>query len=56
LGVSCVVLWANTRDEIWRPQGRHVMVIRDNGGLHALSVQRVFEELLQVAGVARVSH
>ena len=43
LGLSCVVLWANTIEEIWRPQGRHVTVLRDNKGLHALSVQRVVE-------------
>ncbi len=55
LGVSCVVLWANTRDEIWRPQGQHVAVIQDNGGLPALSVQRVFEEWLKIAGAARAS-
>lgn len=56
LGLPCVVLWANTLDEIWRPQGRHVTVIRDSGGLHALSVQRVFEALLQVARGPLVSH
>jgi heptosyltransferase-2 len=43
LGLSCVVLWANTVEEIWRPQGRHVAVVRDSTGLHTLSVQRVFE-------------
>jgi heptosyltransferase-2 len=56
LGVSCVVLWGNTRDEIWRPQGRHVKVIRENVGLHALDVQRVVKEVrrfLGMAGVAR---
>lgn len=55
LGVSCLVLWANTIDEIWRPQGRHVMVIRDNVGLHALSVQRVVAGVRHILGAARVA-
>ncbi len=55
LGVSCVVLWADTLDEIWRPQGRHVLVIRENFGLHALGVQRVVEEVRRILGVAGVA-
>jgi heptosyltransferase-3 len=55
LGVSCVVLWANTVDEIWRPQGRHVTIIRENAALHALSVQRVIDEVRHSLGLARVA-
>ncbi|MCC6822652.1 MAG: glycosyltransferase family 9 protein [Verrucomicrobiota bacterium] len=45
LGLPCVVLWANTIEEIWRPQGRDVTVLRDNAGLHALTVQSVIDRL-----------
>ena len=45
LGLPCVILWANTKEEIWRPQGRHVAVLRDKAGLPALSVPSVVEEL-----------
>jgi len=48
LGLPCVVLWANTIEAIWRPQGRQVVVVRDNAGLHALSVQRVVEEVRRI--------
>ncbi len=55
LGVSCVVLWANTIDEVWRPQGRCVAIIRDGSGLHALNVQRVIEAVRRILGVAGVA-
>jgi len=45
LGLPCVILWANTKEEIWRPQGRHVAVLQDKAGLPALSVPSVVEEL-----------
>jgi heptosyltransferase-2 len=45
LGLPCVVLWADTREEIWRPQGERVLVLRDTTGLHGLSVERVAAEL-----------
>lgn len=48
LGLPCVVLWANTSEEIWRPQGRNVVVVRDNAALHGLSVQRVLEQLRSI--------
>lgn len=45
LGLPCLVLWADTLEEIWRPQGERVAVIKEVAGLHTLSVQRVAEEL-----------
>ncbi|MBE0545845.1 MAG: hypothetical protein IH623_31320, partial [Verrucomicrobia bacterium] len=48
LGLPCLVLWADTIEEIWRPQGERVTVIREICGLHSLSVQRVTEELARV--------
>lgn len=46
LGLPCVVLWAETVEEIWRPQGNRVQIIREISGLHNLSVPRVAAEVL----------
>lgn len=45
VGLPCVVLWANTVEEIWRPQGERVQIIREISGLANLSVARVAAEL-----------
>jgi heptosyltransferase-3 len=45
LGLPCVVLWADTVEEIWRPQGR-VRIVRESSGLHNLRVPRVTAEVL----------
>lgn len=45
VGLPCVVLWAHTVEEIWRPQGERVQIIREVSGLHNLSVPRVAAEL-----------
>lgn len=45
LGLSCIVLWADTREVIWRPQGERVLVLREPTGLSNLSVERVAAEL-----------
>jgi heptosyltransferase-3 len=45
VGLPCVVLWAHTTEEIWRPQGERVKIIRDLSGLHNLSVSLVLPEL-----------
>ncbi len=47
LGLPCVVLWADTVEEIWRPQGAGVVVLKELAGLPLLSVARVFAELQQ---------
>jgi heptosyltransferase-3 len=41
LGLPCVVLWADTVEEIWRPRGERVQILRELSGLHNLSVTRV---------------
>jgi ADP-heptose:LPS heptosyltransferase len=46
LGLPCVVLWAHTIEEIWRPRGARVQILREPSGLNNLSVPRV------VAGLA----
>ena len=45
LGLPALVLWAHTLEEIWRPQGERVIIVKETTGLHALSVQRVAAEL-----------
>lgn len=50
LGLPCVVLWADTIEEIWRPQGERVQILREVSGLHKLSVARVLAELQRVLG------
>jgi heptosyltransferase-2 len=45
VGLPCVVLWADTVEEIWRPQGERVQIIRELSGLSNLSVSRVAAEL-----------
>jgi heptosyltransferase-3 len=46
LELPCVVLWADTVEEIWRPQGDRVQIVREIAGLHHLSVPRVAAEVL----------
>jgi len=48
LGLPCVVLWADTVQEIWRPQGERVALVKEIAGLHALKVERVAAELRQI--------
>lgn len=50
LGLPCVVLWADTMQEIWRPQGENIIILRESTGLRTLAVDRVFEA---VAGLLR---
>jgi len=45
LGLPCLVLWAGTMEEIWRPQGECVTIIKEADGLNTLSVERVLAEL-----------
>ena len=47
LGLATTVLWAHTVEEIWRPQGTHVTVLRAAEGIGGISVRRVFEQLMQ---------
>lgn len=45
LGLPTLVLWGNTVEEIWRPQGDNVVIVREPGGLAALTVERVRREM-----------
>lgn len=45
LGLPCVVLWADTVEEIWRPQGERVRILRPPDGLSRLGVGEVLAGL-----------
>jgi len=45
LGLPCVVLWPDTNELIWRPQGEQVMLLKEPRGLRALDVDWVFDEV-----------
>ena len=45
LGLPCLVLWADTVEEVWRPQGERLVIVREPGGVCAISVERVALEL-----------
>jgi heptosyltransferase III len=48
LGLPCLILWADTIEEIWRPQGERVVVLKNADGLAAMSVEQVSRELVRV--------
>jgi heptosyltransferase-3 len=45
LGLPTLVLWGDSAEEVWRPQGPGVVVLKGGLGLRALSVERVAREL-----------
>lgn len=45
LGLPCVVLWAQTSEDIWRPQGERVQILKEISGLSNLGVDRVMAAL-----------
>ena len=45
VGLPCVVLWADTLEEIWRPQGEPLVILREITGVRAISVEKVLNEL-----------
>lgn len=48
LGLPTLVLWPHTVEEIWRPQGGHVTVLKETAGLQSMSVARVLGELKRI--------
>ncbi|HEY9172488.1 MAG TPA: glycosyltransferase family 9 protein, partial [Verrucomicrobiae bacterium] len=48
LGLPTLVLWADTVEEVWRPQGQRVTIVKDVKGLPSLSVERVLQELAAI--------
>ena len=45
VGLPCVVLWADTLEEVWRPQGEQLVVLKEVTGVRTISVEQVFREL-----------
>jgi heptosyltransferase-2 len=45
VGLPCVVLWADTLEEIWRPQGERLVILKEIAGVRAISVEKVMDEL-----------
>lgn len=45
LGLPTLVLWGSTIEEIWRPQGGHVTILKAGGGLNTLEMPRVLAEV-----------
>ena len=48
VGLSALVLWGNTAEEIWRPPSDKVKLLRHPAGLDRLPVNTVFHELLRL--------
>jgi len=51
LGLPCLILWADTMEEIWRPQGEHVTILRASQGIRDISVECVLGELAKLLTV-----
>jgi heptosyltransferase-2 len=49
VGLPCVALWADTLEEIWRPQGERLVVLKEIAGIQTISVERVMNELRKLA-------
>jgi heptosyltransferase-2 len=45
VGLPCVVLWADTLEEVWRPQGEPLVILKEITGVLAISVEKVLNEL-----------
>jgi heptosyltransferase-2 len=43
VGLPSLVLWGDSVEDVWRPRGRDVTIIREADGLRALAVDRVME-------------
>lgn len=48
LGLPALILWGDTADEVWRPPGEKVAVLRHPAGLTGLPVAKVVEQLRTV--------
>ena len=50
VGLPCVVLWADTLEEVWRPQGEPLVILKEITGVRAISVEKVMNELRRLVG------
>ena len=44
LDLPTFALWGDTVEAVWRPPGKHVVILRDPSGLRGISPARVFDE------------
>ena len=51
VGLPALVLWGDSAEAIWRPQGRRLNILKDAAGLLELSVARVFREVIVLVGL-----
>ena len=51
LGLPSLILWADTIEEIWRPRGERVTILREARGIGSISVECVLGELAQLLTV-----
>jgi ADP-heptose:LPS heptosyltransferase len=52
LGLPTFALWGDTVEAVWRPPGKHVVILRDQSGLRGISPARVFDEFTRGLGEA----
>jgi heptosyltransferase III len=45
LGVPTLALWADSVEEVWRPQGERLAIVREVAGIGSISNERVWREL-----------
>jgi heptosyltransferase III len=48
VGIPTLALWSNTAVEVWRPQGEHVVILKEVRGIATLSVARVMEQVVSL--------
>jgi len=54
VSLPTLVLWADSVEEVWRPQGR-VRIIREADGIRGIVCGRVIHELAQFVPLGSVS-
>jgi len=50
VGLPCVVLWADTLEAVWRPQGESLAVLKEITGVQTISVEKVMNKLRKLNG------
>jgi heptosyltransferase-2 len=50
VGLPCVVLWPDTLEAIWRPQGERLVILKEITGVRAISMGKVLNELRKLIG------
>jgi heptosyltransferase-3 len=53
LGLPTLALWADTVEEVWRPQGERITIVRETAGIASINVERVLRELESLLRVAQ---